>query len=156
MQRIVARLKDPGLPEGSFEADPRVSAPAAVDAMRRKHDLGEDAATLLTQLTVLPEPTEARVRRYNGWTSATYHAAASALRDRKLVTTGKYKGTERDMFVPGEIAFPQSPAAPLEENKLALYGLEPDAQDRLRAPYGVILPLRPLSELFSSAIDGKT
>jgi hypothetical protein len=58
------------------------------------------------------------------------------------------------VYLPGAIAHPKAPAAALESSKLPLYGLEPDDRGRLRAPFGVVLPLRPLSELFAEVGGG--
>lgn len=153
MQRIIERLRAPRVSAGAFEADPRTSAPSAVDALRNGLDLSEGAAALYLQLATLPDPDERRVRRYNRWTAAEHATAARALLHRGLVREAKHQGTDRVLFLAEELAFPEAPAAPLEQSKLPLYGLEPDSKNRLRPPYRVVLPLRPLDELFAAVAE---
>ncbi len=150
-QRLASRLAEPRAKPGRFEADPRESAPRVVAEARLAKGLDENAAALWLQIAALPEPATARVRRYNGWTAATYDAAAEALLAKGLAVEGKYAGTDRSLFLPGDLAFPAAPAAPIEARKLELYGLETDAKGRLAPPFGVVLPLRPLDELFEEA-----
>jgi len=153
-QRMVARLDDPALPDGAFEADPRTSAPSTVEAVQRALGLAEPAATAFLQHLTLPEPTPERLRRYNGWTTVAFDAAVAPLVERGLLVAGAHDATRRRLFVPGKMAFPAQPAIPLEASKLPLYGLEPDRWDRLTPTFGVVMPLRPLGELFEAAWAG--
>lgn len=154
-QRLVTRLGEAaaneGAIEGTFEADPRVSVPELVAEVSETLDLNEDAAALYLQLMTLPDPSVERIRRYDGWSKARYDDAARALLRRVLIVQARYDGTKREHFLPEEIAFPAAPAVPLEQSKLALYGLEENERGKLAAPYGVVLPLRPLDELFTEA-----
>lgn len=146
---LVKTLREPGLVSGRFAADPRASAPARVAALRDTHDLDEDAATLLLQVRTLAEPLPARLLRYNGWKKPTLDAAARRLLDRQLLVAGSYARSTRKWFVPGPVVIGEAPAAPMEASKLASYGFG----DPWRSPFGVALPLRPLSELFGTLGD---
>lgn len=148
-QRLVRRLRAPDLPDGAFEADPRVSAPEAVARAASRHGLDGEAATLWLQLAALPEPTPERLRRVNGWTAATLKRAESALLARGLAHEGKHPGSPRTLWT-GPVTALRAPAATMESSKLALYGLEAGASP----PFGVVLPLRPLAELFSAVAPG--
>lgn len=150
-QRIVARLAASGLPAGAFESDPRVTAPDTLSEVRHALDLPTDAATLYLQMLTLAEPTRARLQRVNGWKKGEVEAARTELLERGLLEEARFDGSSRQTFVPGEVAFPAPPASTLEAAKLPLYGLEKDSKGRLRAPFGVVLPLRPLPELFAEA-----
>ncbi len=142
---LAAELRAPSLPRGSHAADPRVSAPKAVAAVRERHALDEDSATLLLQIRALAEPTPARVRRYNGWTRARYDAAAAALVAKGLIEPVSYKGSSRAHGLSGPVAFFERYPAPVERAKLVAYGLTEGEVPPLDVP----LPLRPVSELFS-------
>jgi|GEM_PF-2411481 len=149
-QRVVASLAEEGGP-GSFQSDPRVSAPAVVAEAAAQLGVTEDAATLFLQLLTLAEPTDARVMRYSGWTKKRLAGLQKELTERGLVEEAKYTRTKRKLFLPGELAFLTSPARTMEASKLPLYGLEPDEKGRYKPPFGVVLPLRPLAELFEEA-----
>lgn len=149
-REVIAALGQSG-PAGRYQSDPRVSCPALVSEARERHALSEDAATLLLQLLTLAEPTRPNVQRINGWTKKVFDAARAELLDGELAVERQYQGSPRSTFIGNDIAFCTSPAHPMEASKLALYRLEPDDRDRLRAPFGVVLPLRPLAVLFDEA-----
>lgn len=146
MRALVASLRAPTTPDGSFAADPRASAPDAVARARELHGLDEDGATLWLQLRALAEPTLARVRRYNRWTRARYDAAAATLVAKGLAVAASHKGTARAHWLPGDVAFFDRYPAPVERAKLAAYGLVEGAVPPLDVP----LPVAPLATLFSS------
>jgi hypothetical protein len=124
--------------------DPRLSAPAVVQAVAKKHGLEEDAATLYAQLLALHNPTKANVLAWNGWKPATYTKAAAALVEAKLVIEAKRARAGRDHFLPGGWHERRSGSLPLEEWKLPLYGGE-------EPPLGSILPLMAFGALFEGA-----
>ncbi len=104
-----ARWRDPGfralvddlaagLPDGAFAADPRVVAPARVAEVRLRHALDADAATLLLQLAALPDPSPARVTRWNRWTPELHDAAAATLEARGLVVRRAIAGHARTLY----------------------------------------------------------
>jgi len=119
-----------------------------VERVRKTHDLDEDAATLLLQVRALADPTPARVMRSNDWDRARHDRAADALVKKKLLVRAKQPRTTRTIFVKGDVLVPRAPAAPIEASKAALYGLDPEHDSKLRAPFGVVLPLEPLGGLF--------
>jgi len=146
-QRMLNTLELAG---DGFDANPVVSAPEAVSRAQKAHDLSQDEACLLLQLRALAEPTEERVRRYNGWDKKRYKAAADGLVKRGLAEEKKFNGSKRTLFVPGAVEMLSAPASPMEAAKLELYSLDVDAKGVLRAPFGVVLPLKPLGELFEA------
>ncbi len=145
---LVAELRAPSLAPGSYVADPRASAPDAVRALRDRHGLGDDEATLLLQLRWLAEPTPARVRRYNAWTRARYDDAASRLVAKGLVEAVAYKGSARAHGLSGPLAFFERYPAPIERSKLEVYGLTEGAVPPLDVP----LPVRPVAELYGREV----
>ncbi len=154
LQRIRARLADSPLCEGAYEADPLRTAPDLVAAVGSKLDLGQDAAQLLLQTLALARPSRDHVRRYNGWSLARYRDAGAVLRERGLLVEKTVRATGRDLFLPEEIVELPTRSSPLEASKLRLYGLEPDRNGVLRPPFGMVLPLRPLGEIFVDAWQG--
>jgi len=147
-QALVDELISPTITKGRYASDPRASNPAAVERVRKTHDLDEDAATLLLQVRALADPTPARVMRSNDWDRARHDRAADALVKKKLLVRAKQPRTTRTIFVKGDVLVPRAPAAPIEASKAALYGLDPEHDEKLRAPFGVVLPLEPLDNLF--------
>jgi hypothetical protein len=145
---LVADLRAPSTPVGTYAADPRVSAPAAVSAVRARHALGEDDAALLLQLRWLAEPTPARVRRYNGWTRARYDDAAAVLVTKGLAEPVAYKGSARAHGLAEPVAFFERYPAPVERSKLAAYGLTEGAVPPLDVP----LPTCPVGSLYAREI----
>lgn len=148
-QRLVELLSSSG---SGFDANPCVTAPDAVAAIQERYQLELDAAVLLLQLRALPEPTDDRVCRWNDWSRNRYDAAASQLLAKSLAVEARYDRTKRVLFAPGPVAQLAAPAAPMEASKLALYGLEVDDKGQVRAPFGVVLPLTPLGELFGAVV----
>jgi hypothetical protein len=146
-QAMIDDLAAPKIAAGRYASDPRATRPDLVDAARKKHDLSEDAATLLLQTLTLPDPTPKRIMRVNGWTRAAYDAAKQALLAKGLAVESEQPRTTRTLFAPGSILMPPSPAAPIEASKAALYDV-----DVAESPvFGVILPTSPLGDLFEEA-----
>ncbi len=146
---LVAELRAPSLAPGSYIADPRVSAPEAVRAVKERYQIGDDEAALLLQIRWLAEPTPARVRRYNGWTRARYDDAAAVLHAKGLIEPVAYKGSPRAHGLPGPLAFFERYPAPIERSKLDAYGLTEGAAPPLDVP----LPVCPVAELYARALD---
>jgi hypothetical protein len=147
-QAMVDELVAPKVASGRWASDPRASKPDAVARVRDACDLDEDAATLLLQVRALADPTPARVMRSNGWDRARHDRAADVLVKRKLVVRETQPRTTRTLFLKGDVLVPRAPGAPIEASKAALYGLDPAHDAKLRAPFGVVLPLEPLDRLF--------
>jgi hypothetical protein len=147
---LVARAADSPVPAGGSELDPRLSAPAVVDAVAAHHKLDRDAATLYVQLLGLVDCGDAPTRELNGWTQTKHKKAAAALVSAKLVLETKHPRANRKFVIdsPWEQLFPPHPA--IEHQKLPLYDAWLD-KGALAAPLGRLLPLRPLHEVFADA-----
>jgi hypothetical protein len=147
---LVARAADSPVPAGSSELDPRLSAPAVVDAIAAHHKLDRDAATLYLQLLALVDCGDAPTRELNGWTQTKHKKAAAVLVSAKLVLETKHPRANRKFVIdsPWEQLFPPHPA--VEHQKLPLYDAWLD-KGALAAPLGRLLPLRPLHEVFADA-----
>jgi hypothetical protein len=152
-QRLLDDLEADGgeATEGSFAADPRVSASATVRAAMKALKLDEDAATLYLQIAALPDPTKDRVLRYNRWTAARYDAAGGTLVKRELVVSAKQARSTRTLFLPGAILSLGASGRPLEERKAPLYGLVADAAKKQQSVFPVMLPVQPLGDMFAAA-----
>src|SRR5262249_11764185 len=68
-QKLAKAVLARGLPDGQWPQNPRHTAPGVMEAVRKKHKVGEDAAVLYAQLLALPDPTTANVCAWNGWTA---------------------------------------------------------------------------------------
>ncbi len=117
---FAARVAKTDVPKGSYEADPRASAPALVGKVAAACKVSGDAAALLLQTITLPDPSKANVLVWNGWTSDTYEAAAAELLAKKLVVQAKVDGAGRKIFGPGPVIKKTKLNAPIESSKLAL------------------------------------
>jgi len=147
---LVARAVDTPVPSGGSELDPRLSAPAVVDAIQARHKLDRDAATLYLQLLALVDCGDAPTRELNGWSQTKHKKAAAALVSAGLVLEHKQPRANRKFVLDGpwEQLFPPHPA--VEQSKLALYDARM-VNGALAAPLGRVLPLQPLHELFAAA-----
>jgi hypothetical protein len=147
---LVARAVESPVPAGSSELDPRLSAPAVVEAVAARHKLDRDAATLYLQLLALVDCGDAPTRELNDWTQTKHKKAAAALVTAGLVLEQKYPRANRKFVIdsPWEQLFPPHPA--VEQQKLPLYDARME-KGALAAPLGRLLPLRPLHEIFAAA-----
>jgi hypothetical protein len=147
---LVARAVETPLPAGGSELDPRLSAPAIVDAVQARYKLDRDAATLYLQLLTLVDCGDAPIRELDGWSQTKHKKAASALVAAGLVLEYKHPRANRKYVLDGpwETLFPPHPA--VEQVKLPLYGARME-NGALAAPLGRLLPLRPVHELFVQA-----
>jgi hypothetical protein len=147
---LVARATDTPVAAGGSELDPRLSAPALVDAAAARYKLDRDAATLYLQLLALVDCGDAPIRELDGWTQTKHKKAAAALVAAGLVLEHKHPRANRKFVIdsPWEQLFPPHPA--VEQQKLPLYGARME-KGALAAPLGRLLPLRPLHEIFAAA-----
>ena len=147
---LVARAADTPIPAGGSELDPRLSAPAVVDAISARHKLDRDAATLYLQILTLVDCGDAPIRELDGWTQTRHKKAAAQLVAAGLVIEHKHPRANRKFVLDGpwEQLFPPHPA--VEREKLDLYGARME-NSALAAPLGRVLPLRPVHELFTAA-----
>ncbi|MGW4241434.1 hypothetical protein [Nocardia sp. NPDC004722] len=151
LSSLIERAADTPVAVGRFEADPQQSAPELVAKASAALGVGLDAAALYLQLLTLPRPTDRNLRRWNGWTSARHKKTQAELVDRRLVVEDKRARAGRTAFIPGPWTEKLAkPHLPLETAKLARYLVRPQDKDII-GPYSVILPPRPLHEMFADA-----
>ena len=116
-EELVARIAKSPVPEGSYEANPLLSAKATVEKLRDAAGLDDDAAALYLQMLALPDPKKKSLLAFNGWKTAHYDKAAAALVKKKLLVEGKRERAGRDVFLPGG----WERATAIETYKLPLY-----------------------------------
>src|SRR5262245_49978218 len=147
---LVAHAAESPVAAGASELDPRLSAPAVVDAVQSRHGLDRDAATLYLQILALVDCGDAPIRELDGWTQTKHKKAAAALVSAGLVLEQKHPRANRKFVLDGpwEQLFPPHPA--VERAKLTLYDARIEGP-ALAAPLGRLLPLRPLHEIFAAA-----
>ncbi|WP_060178359.1 hypothetical protein [Streptomyces sp. IMTB 1903] len=153
--RFAALLADPGAPAaGGTDAagtwwpqDPSRSVPDLVEEVVAEHGLGADAATLYLALLAMPDPTDRNTARWTGWKPARLKAARAELAATDLVVSADRSRAGRSLFLPGGWADMASPALPVEQWKLPMYGLTPGARPLL----GVLAPAEPAAELYRRA-----
>lgn len=132
--------------------DPRVSAPAVVAEIVEQRTPSKAAATYWLQLLALAEPTDANVRRWNGWKKKDLDAAAAELVAAELVVVGKRSRAGRSHFLPGGWHEADATMKPLEAWKVAAWGLTPPPhRSRIRAQHRLYLPDAPPAKLFTDA-----
>src|SRR6185503_16997028 len=68
--RTAARAADTPVPVGGYEANPLLSVPDLVDKAAGELGTDPDVAALYLQLLTLARPTNANVRRWNGWSAS--------------------------------------------------------------------------------------
>ncbi|MFF4447621.1 DNA-binding protein [Streptomyces sp. NPDC001502] len=153
--RFAALLADPGAPAAGAVAadgtwwpqDPGRSVPELVEEASARHGLGADAATLYLMLLAMPDPTDRNTARWTGWKPARLKAARAELGATDLVVTAGRSRAGRSLFLPGGWADLPSPTLPVEQWKLAMYGLSAGG----RPPLGVLVPAEPAAELYRRA-----
>lgn len=100
-EELVQRITKSPVPEGSYEANPLLSAKATVAKLKEAIGESDEAATLYLQMLALPNPTKKQLLLFNGWKPGQYDAAAAALVKKKLLSEGKRERAGRDVFLPG-------------------------------------------------------
>lgn len=151
LARMVARSASTPVPEGGFEADPRLSAPELVGEVADEFGTDPDAASLYLQLLTLARPTDRNVRRWNGWSADQHKKVAARLVETGRVVREKRPRAGRTLFVPGGWVTLKAPNLPMEASKLAPYAATPADKKELRAPLRGQLPVAPLHEMFAEA-----
>ncbi|KPI06777.1 hypothetical protein OV450_3649 [Actinobacteria bacterium OV450] len=157
--RFAALLADPGAPAAGagddavdedgtwWPQDPGRSVPELVAEVGEAHGLGADAAALYLALLAMPDPTDRNVARWTGWKPARLKAARAELAATELVVTASRTRAGRSLFLPGGWAEMPSPVLPVEQWKLAMYGLAPGGRPVL----GVLVPDEPAADLYRRA-----
>ncbi|WP_019630290.1 hypothetical protein [Actinomadura atramentaria] len=154
--RLVERALDSPVPAGRYEYDPSCSVPELVADVRAATGADADAAALYLQLLTLAHPTDANVRRWNGWKPARHKAAQDELAALGLVVVEKRARARRTAFIPGEWQETKSPVLPLEAFKVEPYLLEVSHRNEVTGPFLRVLPPRPIHEMFQAAWAART
>jgi hypothetical protein len=149
-QKLAGAILAKNVPAGEWPQNPNHTAPAVLESIRKKQKLGEEAAVLYAQLLALPDPTNAKIATWNGWSAAQVKKAAAELVDRKLVLEATRARAGRSVFLPGEWMELKSPWLPIENWKLA-HLIECDIDPGIACPAGGPIVLRPFEDLFSAA-----
>lgn len=151
LDRIMRRARAGTVPPGAYEADPRQSCPELVARVAGELGTGEDAAALYLQLATLAAPTDRNVRRWNGWSAKQHTQARAELLATGAVVEAKRSRAGRTVFLPGEWTELKAPHLPLETVKLAEHFVRPLWRNEIHAPFGRVLPVAPLHEMFATA-----
>ncbi len=148
---LVQQMSEPAIPPGSYEANPKLSAPDVVKAVAKKVKISEEAAILYLQLLTLPDPTDKNVQLWNGWKSAEVKSLSKELADKGVVLEATRARAGRKYFLPGGWEDLKAPHLPLETWKMPLYGMTRDSYQRATPPLARIVPLEPMHQLFAKA-----
>ncbi|MEW2137935.1 DNA-binding protein [Streptomyces sp. NPDC005409] len=148
--RFAALLADPGAPAAGaadpdgtwWPQDPSRSVPELVAQVGAEYGLGADAAALYLALLAMPDPTDRNTARWTGWKPARLKAARAELAATDLVVSAERSRAGRSLFLPGGWAERASPALPVEQWKLPMYG---------DTPRGPLVPAEPAAELYRRA-----
>jgi hypothetical protein len=149
-QKLAKSIAANDVPKGEWPQNPLVTAAGVVQAIQKKHKLGEDAAALYAQMLALPDPTNSSVCTWNEWQSARLKKASAELVGRKLVLEAVRARAGRSIFLPGEWMELKAPWLPIERWKLA-HLVERDVDRATVTPVGGPMVLRPFEDLFSAA-----
>ena len=126
--------------------DPAVSAPEVVDQVATQLNVSHDAARYYLQLLGLMYPTDADVRRWNGWDADSHRAAVAELADRGLIVEGHRARAGRSWFLPGAWLEGVKKDRPVEEWKARHYLLWQDVKVRPVLPGSPLL--MPITQLY--------
>ena len=147
--RIDDLLADLRLPRQGHATDPSNSVPQLVAEAATVLGFGIDAARYWLQLLALPDPTDANVESWNGWTRKQRRAAGTELLTKELVVEAKRSRAGRSLFLPGGWLEAGSPRLPMEVWKAPFFDLEHAAKVKPRR--GVVAPTTPVAQLFADA-----
>lgn len=113
-------LREPG--DGDPH-DPRAAVPELVGEVASTLNVSENAAVYYLQLLAWPDPTDANVRRWNGWKKADITNAGTELVDAGVVVEAKRSRAKRKYFLPGGWTEGQPPHLPIETWKTEPFGI---------------------------------
>ncbi|MDO5082784.1 MAG: hypothetical protein Q4D89_05200 [Arachnia propionica] len=147
--RIDDLLADLRLPRPGHATDPSTSVPQLVAQAATVLGLDMEAARYWLQLLALPDPTDANVESWNGWTRKQRRAAGTELLAKGLVVEAKRSRAGRSLFLPGGWLEASSPHLPMEVWKAPFFDLEHAA--RVKPRRGVVAPTTPVAQLFADA-----
>jgi hypothetical protein len=136
---------------GSFEQNPLVSVPELVTEVATSLQLNDSAAALFLQTLALAEPTSARIKEWNGWTTKQLADATAPLLQNQLLVSAKRAGAGRDMFLPGGWLEMRSPAIGIEDWKAPMYAITEESGTKRSSHFARVLPLDPIPTLFRNA-----
>lgn len=147
--RIDDLLADLRLPRPGHATDPSTSVPQLVAQAATVLGLDMEAVRYWLQLLALPDPTDANVESWNGWTRKLRRAAGTELLAKGLVVEAKRSRAGRSLFLPGGWLEASSPHLPMEVWKAPFFDLEHAA--RVKPRRGVVAPTTPVAQLFADA-----
>lgn len=113
-------LREPG--DGDPH-DPRAAAPELIGEVASTLNVSENAAVYYLQLLAWPDPTDANVRRWNGWKKTDITNAGAELVDAGVVVEAKRSRAKRKYFLPGGWTEGQPPHLPIETWKTEPFGI---------------------------------
>ena len=113
-------LREPG--DGDPH-DPRAAVPELIGEVASTLNVSENAAVYYLQLLAWPDPTDANVRRWNGWKKADITNAGTELVDAGVVVEAKRSRAKRKYFLPGGWTEGQPPHLPIETWKTEPFGI---------------------------------
>ncbi len=153
LDAFAARAADTPVSEGEFEANPAASVPDLVATVGDVHGIDAEPATYYLQLLALLEPTDANVKRWNGWTAARIKKAGAALVEAGLVVEAKRARAGRKFFLPGKWITAKAPHLPLEAWKLESANLELTDDEKVVSPLPLWIEPQPPHIAFAEAWD---
>ncbi|AKK06429.1 hypothetical protein CMUST_10565 [Corynebacterium mustelae] len=130
-----------------IKEDPHISSPETVSNVATTLEISTDAAKYFLQLLTLTKPTDADVKKWNGWNKKQLEQAKQELLDKELVVTAKRTGTGRSVFLPGGWLDKSDTGPAMEVWKAPHYLLWKDA--KCRPIVETCPPLVPYPELFT-------
>lgn len=103
--------------------DPIAVVPDLVAHASDELKISESAVRYYLQLLAWPDPTDANVRRWNGWKKTDISSAGSELVDAGVAIKAKRSRSGRSFFLPGGWSEAYSPHIPLETSKVEPLGM---------------------------------
>lgn len=100
LDALISHLRT-GAPITGIRQDPLASAPKVVADVAETLSLSDNAAQYFLQLLALASPTDADVKKWNGWTKKHLDQAREELVEKDLVLTAKRAGAGRSVFLRG-------------------------------------------------------
>lgn len=136
---------------GGDPHDPLAVAPHLVAEAAAELSVDEDAARYYLQLLAWPDPTDANVRRWNGWKKADITRAGTQLIDADVAVEGKRPRAGRSFFLHGGWSEAQTPHLPLETWKVDSFQMvAPGLRSKLEPMLGVAVAPAPPPEWFAT------
>lgn len=141
-------LREPG--EGS-PRDPLAVVPELVAEVAATLNVSEVAARYYLQLLAWADPTDANVRRWNGWKKPDITRAGEELVQAGVVVAAKRPRAGRGFFLQGGWSDSESPHPPVETWKVdAFFMTTPAARSKLRPMLEITVAPEPPTTWFAT------